>query len=406
MVGNAVASNHWLDAVNNLARALEITAEFLNNCADRDNEGLDFLEDTIMQVQVYMDSVARNASPDVAATALRRITDVACSKYFSFERHEDDRAALVHALLRQLRRPHACSPTSRWNAQWTTCARISTRWIISTPRPAPRMPENADDGASPNRSDPHAQAAPTDDIAQVNEQFEQMMAAEFDADDDLGIVVPHADSDDEMALNLTLDPEAFNRRLHIYAREQFEQAVQFLRHDLLRISGDDAAADELLRDHTDMEPLADMLALRLISTKRFHELLSLAIRIERERPNQQIMLFPETLVPYQWDSIREIALQGIDNRDELKRIYRERIVEAYDPSDTRALANLNALCSEEGDWDEQVRQIVEEYANGEGRYARNVIYEQMLIAEDMVEEAVEYVEHFPEAKEDLALLLW
>ena len=247
---------------------------------------------------------------------------------------------------------------------------------------------------------------PTDDIAQVNEQFEQMMAAEFDADDDLGIVVPHADSDDEMALNLTLDPEAFNRRLHIYAREQFEQAVQFLRHDLLRISGDDAAADELLRDHTDMEPLADMLALRLISTKRFPELLSLAIRIERERPNQQIMLFPETLVPYQWDSIREIALQGIDNRDELKRIYRERIVEAYDPSDTRALANLNALCSEEGDWDEQVRQIVEEYANGEGRYARNVIYEQMLIAEDMVEEAVEYVEHFPEAKEDLALLLW
>lgn len=102
-----------------------------------------------------------------------------------------------------------------------------------------------------------------------------MMAAEFNADDDLGIVVPHADSDDEMALNLTLDPEAFNRRLHIYAREQFEQAVQFLRHDLLRISGDDAAADDLLRDHTDMEPLADMLALRLISTKRFHELLSL-----------------------------------------------------------------------------------------------------------------------------------
>lgn len=35
-----------------------------------------------------------------------------------------------------------------------------------------------------------------------------------------------------------------------------------------------------------------------------------------------------------------------------------------------------------------------------------MIYEQMLIAEDMVEEAVEYVEHFPEAKEDLALLLW
>lgn len=405
VVGNAVASNHWLDAVNNLARALEITAEFLNNCADRDNEGLDFLKDTIMQVQVYMDSVARNASPDVAATALRRITDVACSKYFhlnatkmiellsctlSFACYDDTRVLAYESLERAVEYMRA---------------NLDEMDHFDTPSGSSHA-RDAGDGASPNGSDPHAQTAPTDDIAQVNEQFEQMMAAEFNADDDLGIVVPHADSDDEMALNLTLDPEAFNRRLHIYAREQFEQAVQFLRHDLLRISGDDAAADDLLRDHTDMEPLADMLALRLISTKRFHELLSLAIRIERERPNQQIMLFPETLVPYQWDSIREIALQGIDNRDELKRIYRERIIEAYDPSDTRALANLHALCSEAGDWDEQVRQIVKEYANGEGRYARNVIYEQMLIAEDMVEEAVEYVEHFPETKEDLALLLW
>ena len=218
VVGNAVASNHWLDAVNNLARALEITAEFLNNCADRDNEGLDFLEDTIMQVQVYMDSVARNASPDVAATALRRITDVACSKYFhlnatkmiellsctlSFASYDDTRVLAYESLERAVDYMRA---------------NLDEMDNFDTPSGSSHA-RNADDGASPNRSDPHAQAAPTDDIAQVNEQFEQMMAAEFDADDDLGIVVPHADSDDEMALNLTLDPEAFNRRLHIYARE-------------------------------------------------------------------------------------------------------------------------------------------------------------------------------------------
>ena len=167
VVGNAVASNHWLDAVNNLARALEITAEFLNNCADRDNEGLDFLEDTIMQVQVYMDSVARNASPDVAATALRRITDVACSKYFhlnatkmiellsctlSFASYDDTRVLAYESLERAVDYMRA---------------NLDEMDNFDTPSGSSHA-RNADDGASPNRSDPHAQAAPTDDIAQVN----------------------------------------------------------------------------------------------------------------------------------------------------------------------------------------------------------------------------------------------
>lgn len=156
-----------------------------------------------MQVQVYMDSVARNASPDVAATALRRITDVACSKYFhlnatkmiellsctlSFASYDDTRVLAYESLERAVDYMRA---------------NLDEMDNFDTPSGSSHA-RNADDGASPNRSDPHAQAAPTDDIAQVNEQFEQMMAAEFDADDDLGIVVPHADSDDEMALNLTL----------------------------------------------------------------------------------------------------------------------------------------------------------------------------------------------------------
>lgn len=398
VVGNAVASNHWLDAVNNLARALEVTADFLNNCADRDNEGLDFLKDVIMQVQVYMDSVARNADPDTAAQALRRITDVACSKYFHLN------ATKMVELL-------ACALSFAYYDDTRVFAYESLDRAVAYMRANMDEIEHYDMPADPDTARGHgsaagmsnADSANNEELDRINEQFEEMMAEEFDSDDNLDMLLSGTLPADS-ALNLTLDPVEFNRHLHQLAREQFEQAVLFLQHDLARISHEDAEADELLRAHIDMEPFADMLALRLISTQRFDDLLELANTIEHDHPNQLMMLFPETLVPYQWDSIREIALQGLDRREDLKHMYRERIIEAYDPSDTRALTNLRALC--EDDWDEQVREIVREYADGNDRYARNMIYEQMMIAEDLVDEAQRYVRNFPEAKEDLALLLW
>lgn len=45
VVGNAVISTRWLDAVGNLAKAVEMTARFVGNVADRDNEGFDYLKD-------------------------------------------------------------------------------------------------------------------------------------------------------------------------------------------------------------------------------------------------------------------------------------------------------------------------------------------------------------------------
>ena len=63
VVGNAVASTRWLDAVGNLAKAVEMTARFVGNVADRDNEGFDYLKDLIQTVRVYMDAVACNADP-------------------------------------------------------------------------------------------------------------------------------------------------------------------------------------------------------------------------------------------------------------------------------------------------------------------------------------------------------
>lgn len=82
VVGNAVASTRWLDAVGNLAKAVEMTARFVGNVADRDNEGFDYLKDLIQTVRVYMDAVACNADPMTGEQALRMITQVACNEDF------------------------------------------------------------------------------------------------------------------------------------------------------------------------------------------------------------------------------------------------------------------------------------------------------------------------------------
>lgn len=82
VVGNAVISTRWLDAVGNLAKAVEMTARFVGNVADRDNEGFDYLKDLIQTVRVYMDAVACNADPMTGEQALRMITQVACNEDF------------------------------------------------------------------------------------------------------------------------------------------------------------------------------------------------------------------------------------------------------------------------------------------------------------------------------------
>nr|WP_259317508.1 hypothetical protein [Bifidobacterium pseudocatenulatum] len=77
VVGNAIVSTRWLDAVGNLAKAVEMTARFVGNVADRDNEGFDYLKDLIQTVRVYMDAVACNADPMTGEQALNIITQVA-----------------------------------------------------------------------------------------------------------------------------------------------------------------------------------------------------------------------------------------------------------------------------------------------------------------------------------------
>ncbi len=73
-------------------------------------------------------------------------------------------------------------------------------------------------------------------------------------------------------------------------------------------------ADTLLREHCTVAPLADAYAARLIHARRWRDLLEFIDDVEARHPEQFKIMFPEDLVPYDWESLREIAMQGLDER--------------------------------------------------------------------------------------------
>ena len=130
-----------------------------------------------------------------------------------------------------------------------------------------------------------------------------------------------------------LDPALLSEKeIAQAAQNQFDHAVQFLRHDLLRISGDIDEADRFLRDNHTSEPLADAYAARLIASERWQDLLNFVDLVERDTPNQTTVMFPEEVVPYEWETIREAALEALGRRDELIAMYQERLDDTYDPN--------------------------------------------------------------------------
>lgn len=281
VVGNAMVSTRWVDAVGNLSKALEMTAKFVGNVADRDNEGFDYLKDLIQNVRVYMDAVACNADPMTGEQALRMITTVACSDDFRLNAMQ-----MVELL--------SCGLSfAQWDDTRMFAYDALTNAIASmddfTNRPMP--------------TDEHAGA---DDV--------QLSAADLD--------------------NLaSLDPSLLTEReLVATARHQFDHAVQFLRHDLMRISGDADAADAFLREHHTTEPLADTYAARLIAAGRWNDLIDFIDLVERDNPNQTMVMFPEDVVPYEWETLREAALEALGRGDELVAMYRKRLEDGYDPN--------------------------------------------------------------------------
>ena len=305
VVGNAVASTRWLDAVGNLAKAVEMTARFVGNVADRDNEGFDYLKDLIQTVRVYMDAVACNADPMTGEQALRMITQVACNEDFQLN-------AMQMVELLSCGLSFAQWDDTRMFAYDALNKGIATMSDFASS--ASMLSNSADDS---NSRDIQTDSQP---VAQAKTDLSL-----FEDDDSLS-----AEDLNNLAM---LDPALLSEKeIAQAAQNQFDHAVQFLRHDLLRISGDIDEADRFLRDNHTSEPLADAYAARLIAAERWQDLLNFVDLVLRDKPNQVMMMFPEEVVPYEWETIREAALEALGRRDELIAMYQERLDDTYDPN--------------------------------------------------------------------------
>lgn len=304
VVGNAVVSTRWLDAVGNLAKAVEMTARFVGNVADRDNEGFDYLKDLIQNVRVYMDAVACNADPMTGEQSLRMITQVACNDDFRLNAMQ-----MVELL--------SCGLSF---AQWD-----DTRMFAY----------DALNKAMATMSEFAASAADTTTDAEshkTNDSNEPTPLAELKTDIDL-FQMDSSLSEEELKDLAMLDPALLTEKeIAETAQNQFDHAVQFLRHDLMRISGDADEADRFLRDNHTSEPLADAYAARLIAAERWQDLLNFADLVQRDKPNQCTVMFPEEVVPYEWETIREAAYEALGRRDELIAMYQERLDDTYGPN--------------------------------------------------------------------------
>ncbi|RSX54421.1 hypothetical protein D2E25_0729 [Bifidobacterium goeldii] len=408
VVGNALMSTRWVAATANLAKAVEVTARFVGNVADRDNEGFDYLKELIQNIRVYMDSVARNAQPQDGEEALRLITQVACNEDFQLNSMQ-----MVELL--------ACGLSfAQWDDTRMFAYDALNRALDTMDRFAREAHINTVDSYTGSDD---AQSEMTNDVSNANGTSS---ATDTGNVNDIISANDGNSATDANTAN-TLDPDMSatdmdgirRQTMAISAHQQFEQAILFLRHDLMRVSGDAQDADDFLLQHHDTEPLADAYVARLIAAERWEDLIDFINLVEHDRPNQYTVMFPEDLVPYEWESLREAALEALGKWDELRAMYRERIVEAYDPSDEEAITKLRAISNSNNSsngngrsngndgssWAEQVQRIVHDYADGQGRYARNMIYERLMISEHLHDEAARYCHNFPDAARDLAALL-
>lgn len=59
-------------------------------------------------------------------------------------------------------------------------------------------------------------------------------------------------------------------------------------------------------------------------------------------------MFPEEVVPYEWESIREAALEALGRGGELVAMYQERLDDTYDPNTELNRMKLQAWDSSQG----------------------------------------------------------
>ena len=383
VIGNAMMSSRWVEATRNLVLAARISAMFMSNIADRDDDGLRFLNGIIENIRIYFDALARYADPASSELALQLITDAACSESFkawpkqrvellscciSFARWDDTRALAYDALSRATRAMRADG---------------SQKDGDGVERGANRLLGAADGNTSPE----------VKNDADVAEGFEY----EIDTDDGDG---EGDEAQQDSDRNSAMDFDKAAEQADCDPLEQIERTLLYLHHDLLRMSGDNDAADMFLFEHRFDGPMADAYAARLIAKNRWRELLELSVMVMNDNPNQQLSMIPAQMVPYEWDSIRELALQELGRRRELRVLYRTRIIDAFSRDEVTNVQRLRAVSGK--GWPEQVRLIVREYDDGRGRFVRNPAYEYLLVSERMGIEAWRYCQQFPKARSKLS----
>lgn len=340
VVGNALSSTHWLDATRNLALALDTTIDFIGSVNDDNNEVFDYLLHLIQQIRLYMTSVAEHADTITSIQAMAVLVEAAC-----------DGPMLLNPV--QLMLLVSCGlPFAKWD---------DTRVIAY------------------------------DALARVTRAMKEL-SREADQDPTNPMVITRAGE------TLTF------RDCVTRAQMRFTKAALLLKHDLLRMAGDDDQADAMLLEHPGMAPLADAYAARLLSQDKWDELRRFSALMENDHPDMDPLLFPPDLVPLGWASIQDMALAECGSFDELSARYRRRIIASGPKSDDPHL--ITVLRSISGpQWPRQVELIVHEFEAEDGcgmRGSRNGLYERILIDNHLCEPAWRYANRHPGAKLTLA----
>ena len=365
VVANATSSTHWLDGTRNLCRAIELTARFLSTCEDRNQEGLEYLGELLQATRIHLDAVARNADTADGAEALRMVTAVACNDDFRL-----NPAPMIELL-------SCCLSFAQYDD-----TRIHAYETLGTA--VARMDEMASR---------HGEAV--DDDARFRTMIDDEYA--FELADLEGLA-------HDLYMSANTPAELNEQDAELHALYRFRQAVLLMRHDLMRMSGDGDRADALLRTHATTSPLGDAYAARLIHARRWSELLDFTSAMVDDDSAPFLVMFPDELVPYDWESLQEVALQALNDRPHLRDLYRERVLSSFDEDEMPALTNLRRV-STKREWREQVARIVEIYQHEATHAVRNRVYERMLVMQGMRDEALRYLDDFPDAWPDLAEIL-
>lgn len=381
-------STQWAQGAALLAMCLEETTKLLDVANDVDGHAIAQFNSLVGETKAYMHSVAAHADMASAEQALNSIVQVCCTQEFM-----PNMGALVELL-------SCCLSYMQWEDR-----RIFGYDAIEQVR---RYVHHF--AAERGVFDEGAPAAPLadepwPDLRIYDGDDDEALDQAMDAYERIGAKL--APLRQPMACPSCGDEHRFTEHTPALAFAvwvRFHSLMRYVRHDVARLGGENAKADAFIMEGRFEEPYAEAYAAQLMKAERWEELLDFVDKVETYHDwgvQDPQFLFDQSLVPYGWDSLREIAWQALGNRRQLMKMYRERVVEAtsYNRFSYRSLQQLYGLRS--GSWNAQVDMIVRDYNDGTGRPYRNKLYEFLMHEEGMSREAARYVLNFPAAEASL-----